>query len=47
MTGSGSAIYGIFDKKELAEKSAEILKVNFKNVYICHPEKIGVEIISE
>lgn len=47
MTGSGSAIYGIFDKEGLAEKSAEILRLNFKNVYICRPEKTGVEIISE
>ncbi len=47
MTGSGSAIYGIFDKEEFAEKSAEILRLNFKNVYICRPEKTGVEIISE
>ncbi len=47
MTGSGSAIYGIFDKEENAEKSAEALKADFEKVYICRPQKIGVEIISE
>lgn len=46
MTGSGSAIYGIFDNKENAEKSIEALKDTFKNLYICRPEKSGVEIIS-
>ena len=47
MTGSGSAVYGIFKKKENAEKSAELLEKKFSNVYICTPEKNGVEIISE
>lgn len=47
MTGSGSAIYGIFSDEESAVKSAEGLKADFKNVYICRPEKTGVEIISK
>ena len=47
MTGSGSAIYGIFDKEENAQKSATVLKATFEKVYICRPEKTGVEIISE
>lgn len=47
MTGSGSAIYGIFDKEENAQKSATSLKADFEKVYICRPEKTGVEIISE
>jgi len=47
MTGSGSAVYGIFKEKENAEKSAKLLKNKFDNVYICTPEKAGVEIISE
>lgn len=47
MTGSGSAVYGIFNNIADAEKSAEELKDKFKNVYICTPEKSGVEILSE
>lgn len=47
MTGSGSAVYGIFKEKIQAEKAAEELKKQFVNVYICTPEKSGVEIISE
>lgn len=47
MTGSGSAVYGIFKEKENAETSAKLLEKQFENVYICTPEKNGVEIISE
>ena len=46
MTGSGSAVYGIFKEKAQAEKTAEELKKKFTNVFICTPEKTGVEIIS-
>lgn len=46
MTGSGSAVYGIFKEKSQAEKTAEELKEKFTNVFICTPEKTGVEIIS-
>jgi 4-diphosphocytidyl-2-C-methyl-D-erythritol kinase len=47
MTGSGSAVYGIFQKEADAKKCAEELEKTFKNVYICTPEKAGVEIIEE
>lgn len=47
MTGSGSAVYGIFNNKDDAEKSVTELKERFENVYICTLEKCGVEIISE
>ncbi len=46
MTGSGSAVYGIFKEKALAEKSITQLKPMFENVYLCTPEAMGVEIIS-
>lgn len=45
MTGSGSAVYGIFENLEAAEKSADELKAKFTNVYLCTPEKAGVEIL--
>ncbi len=47
MTGSGSAVYGIFKDKENAEKSVEQLKDMFDKIYLCSPENVGVEIISE
>ena len=47
MTGSGSAVYGIFKDKENAEKTVIQLKKKFEKVYLCTPEKLGVEIIEE
>jgi len=47
MTGSGSAVYGIFEKSENAKKSIQQLENKFQNIYLCTPEKNGVEIISE
>ena len=47
MTGSGSAVYGIFKDIASAEKSAEELKKQFENVYICTPQGDGIEIIEE
>lgn len=46
MTGSGSAVYGIFKEKQNALSAIEELKKKFSNVYLCAPEKCGVEIIS-
>lgn len=45
MTGSGSAVYGIFKDKCDAEKAVSELEIKFTNVYLCTPEKAGVEII--
>ncbi len=47
MTGSGSAVYGIFKEVENAQKATNQLKATFKNIYICTPENKGVEIISQ
>ncbi|MBR0535716.1 MAG: 4-(cytidine 5'-diphospho)-2-C-methyl-D-erythritol kinase [Clostridia bacterium] len=47
MTGSGSAVFGIFENAEDAQKAADILKDKFKEIYICAPSKQGVEILSE
>ena len=46
MTGSGSAVFGIFKEKDRAEKTATELCKKFNNVYVCTPEKYGVEIIN-
>ena len=47
MTGSGSAIYGVFEEKENAEIAVQELSKIFDKVYLCQPEKQGVEIIEE
>lgn len=47
MTGSGSAVFGIFDSTEKAEKAYEILnKENYK-VYLCESKSRGIEIINK
>lgn len=46
MTGSGSAVYGIFKEREQAEKTATELRDSFSNVFVCGFEKKGVEIIT-
>ena len=45
MTGSGSAVYGIFKAEEDAKKTIAQLEKKFTNIYLCTPEKAGVEII--
>ncbi len=47
MTGSGSVVYGIFKDTENAEKAVSELQKKFSEVYICTPEKNGVEILSK
>lgn len=46
MTGSGSAVFGIFKEKDVAEKTATELCKKFSNVYVCAPAMYGVEILS-
>lgn len=43
MSGSGSAVYGIFKEKEDALKCEKELKKQFEKVYLCEPVKKGVE----
>lgn len=45
MTGSGSAVFGIFKNIDDAEKSIEELKKKYKDVFLCTPEKKGIEIL--
>lgn len=45
MSGSGSAVFGVFTSKRKAEKCAEKLKEEYKEVFICNPIKDGCKII--
>lgn len=45
MTGSGSAVYGIFDKKRTAQKCADELSSNYSFTAVCTPCEHGAEII--
>lgn len=44
MSGSGSAVFGLFLTKKNAEKCAEILKNTYSDVYVTEPTKVGCAI---
>lgn len=46
MTGSGSAVYGIFEKKKQATRCADEISENYSFVKVCTPHHGGVEIIN-
>ena len=46
MTGSGSAVFGIFDNDEQAKKAYEMLKAGHK-AYLCENKSVGIEIIDK
>lgn len=45
MTGSGSAVFGIFTDESTCRDCVKKLEDKFRNVYFATPEKSGVEII--
>lgn len=45
MSGSGSAVFGIFNSSRKAEKCLKVLKETYDKVFICKPEKNGCTII--
>lgn len=45
MSGSGSAVYGIFEKKKHASKCAEVFSQTYDFVEVCTPHYGGIEII--
>ena len=45
MTGSGSAVFGIFDSTSKAEKCVNALSKEYKDVFLCNPVKDGCVVI--
>lgn len=41
MSGSGSAVYGIFNNEKKAQNCVEFLKKNYNDVFLCTPIKNG------
>ncbi len=44
MTGSGAAVFGIFDNEETAKKAKEALKPLYKSVFLAQPVSFGAAI---
>ena len=47
MTGSGSAVFGVFTSRTEAEKAAAILSHRWKHIHICHTQTDSVRISEE
>ena len=45
MTGSGSAVFGIFDNTESAKNCKELLSKRYPQTYLCHTVNYGAKVI--
>lgn len=45
MSGSGSAVFGVFNSDRKAEKCLKYLKETYNKVFICEPIKLGCTVI--
>lgn len=46
MTGSGAAVFGIFESEEAARSAAEAVGVQWPQVYVARPDRGGARVIS-
>ena len=46
MTGSGAAVFGIFESEEAARNAAEAVRAQWPQVYVARPDRGGARIIS-
>ena len=47
MTGSGSAVFGVFRNAAAAEKAFKILAPSVKNIFLCHTQHDSLRILDE
>ena len=47
MTGSGSAVFGVFRSRPAAEKACRILSRSYKTVFLCHTQHDSVRIMQD
>lgn len=45
MSGSGSAVFAVFNNDKKAQKCVEALKAEYEDVFLCEPTKVGCEVI--
>ena len=46
MTGSGAAVFGVFDTEAAAHAAAEQLRAEYRQVYVTRPDKGGARVVS-
>ena len=46
MTGSGGAVFGIFEREEAARRAAEAVRAQWPQVYVARPDRGGARVIS-
>ena len=46
MTGSGAAVFGIFESEEAARSAAEAVRAQWPQVYVARPDRGGARVIS-
>lgn len=44
MTGSGAAVFGMFDAEDKAQAAAEALRTRYKQVYLARPDRGGARV---
>ena len=45
MTGSGAAVFGLFDREEQAAQAAAELRQHYRQVYLCRPDRGGARVV--
>ena len=45
MTGSGAAVFGLFDGEEQAAQAAAELRQHYRQVYLCRPDRGGARVV--
>lgn len=44
MTGSGAAVFGVFESEETAQKAADAMKESYRQVYLTQPDPFGAKV---
>lgn len=47
MTGSGAAVFGVFDGEDAARTAVQALQGSYKQVYLCRPVRGGAQVLPE
>lgn len=46
MTGSGAAVFGVFDSEQAADNAAQALRARYSQVYVARPDTAGARVVS-